>query len=82
MDVLTTIEAEMKLGAVLNFKSLDSQIGAHEESYGLQHKIQINALSLTMASSTQKKVLLCLSLTTGLSQAPVFVVLFLPCYID
>jgi hypothetical protein len=44
MDVLTTIEAEMKLGAVLNFKSLDYQIGAHEESYGLQHKIQINPL--------------------------------------
>lgn len=57
MDVLTTIEAEMKLRAVLHFKSFDCQIGAHEESYGLQHQIQINAL-FSMASSRPYNLIL------------------------
>lgn len=58
MDVLTTIEPKMKLGAVLNFKSLDSQVRAQEESYGLQQnsnsKFQDMHLS-RMVPSTQKK---------------------------
>jgi hypothetical protein len=40
LDILTSIKPEMKLGAVLNFKSLDCQIGTHEEFYGLHHKFQ------------------------------------------
>lgn len=37
MNVLATVESEVELRAVCDFKSLHSQIGAHEEPYSLNH---------------------------------------------
>lgn len=36
MNILATVESEVELRAVCDFKTLDSQIGAHEEPYSLK----------------------------------------------
>lgn len=36
MNSLATVESEVELRAICDFKSVDSQIGAHEEPYCLK----------------------------------------------
>ena len=38
MDILAAIESKVELGTILNFKSLHSQVGAHEKPYSLHHE--------------------------------------------
>ena len=39
MNIPAVIKLEVELMAVLDSKPLDSQVGAHEEPYGLHQKI-------------------------------------------
>lgn len=48
-DIATAIESEMELRAVLDFKSLNCQVGAHEEPYGLHYKkVNHNLINLSL----------------------------------
>lgn len=39
MDISAIIKSEVELGAILDFEPFHTQVGAHEEPYGLHYKI-------------------------------------------
>lgn len=40
-DIFAFVKSEMKLWTAPNFQSLNSQIGAHEEPYGLRNNMKV-----------------------------------------
>ena len=44
MNILAAVKSEVELGAILDSKSLNCQVGAQKESYGLHYKNMLNSL--------------------------------------
>ena len=54
MNIPAVIKPEVKLRAVLDSKPLDSQVGAHEEPYGLHQKYYLVMLWVIIIKLTKE----------------------------
>lgn len=48
MDISAIIKSEVELGAILYFEPFHSQVGAHEEPYGLHYKILVSVHTVVL----------------------------------